>query len=221
MGELAVGIVAHVSRQESIRRLSNAVRPDVVIPDDGSAGVGANHIAVLTHLLPTARAACADWVVVMEDDALPVDGFRPYATVMLEVAPTPIVSFYLGTGHPLQYQDRCAAAVKSDASWIIHTHLRHAVAYAVHVSLVKELARHMITLTRLSWAPDDAISAYAGLNGHSIAYTNPSLVDHDDKLPPVVTGRTFRGRRTGGRKYPRRAHNFGTPLTTNDTCVTL
>lgn len=229
MGELAIGIVAHMSRQEAVASLRQKVRPDLVEVDDGDLGVGGNHLLTLRQLQPIARRNWSEWVVALEDDALPVEAtfqhpyadFRHYADGALDHAPSPLVSFYLGTGHPTQYQARCAELVKSEASWIRHTHMRHAVAYAIHTSVLSALIDQMTPLVRDKWAPDDAISAFALRNAYDVAYVNPSLVDHDDKLPPAISARTFRGRITHSRKYPRHAHKFGPRGSYDDTCVTL
>jgi hypothetical protein len=203
-----------------VARLSDSVAPDLIELDDGTLGSGGNHLLTLNRLRAMAKGTPAEWVIVLEDDAVPVSRFRHYAEKMLDVAPAPLVSFYLGTGYPAQFQYRFQQAVKEDVRWIMHGWMRHAVAYAVSLDLVPSLTEHMTTLIRDRWAADDAISAYAIQQGLPVAYTNPSLVDHEDG-PPVIGQRTHLGRPITGRKRPRRAMNYGTPLTIDDKAATV
>jgi hypothetical protein len=47
---------------------------------------------------------------VLEDDAVPVDGWRERVAAAWAVAPTPLASLYLGTWHPRYTQARIKSA---------------------------------------------------------------------------------------------------------------
>lgn len=216
-----LGIVGHEARAPQIAKLSADVNPDCVMVDEvDGVGPTENHLAVLRWMNKHGARMSNDWAVVLEDDAICADNFRAEVDVCLDYAPTDIVSLYLGTGYPAQYQRKFAEAAATDVSWIIHPWLRHAVAYAVNVDILPGLIETMTELSRQRWAPDDTISAFALRRG-PVAYSNPSLVDHNDSLPPVIRQRTHLGMPTFGRKRPRRAHNFSMPICWNDSSVTL
>lgn len=217
----AVGIAAHTSRMEWVDELSAQVKPDSVVWDDGTAGAGLNHLAVLTNLYQQMPDA---WLVVLEDDSLPVERFRDQMSQALAVAPTKIVSFYLGTGYPAQYQQRFTDVLNHPGwqpCWILHRQLRHGVAYAIHPDVSLLAISHMQRLIARNFAPDDALGAFASQNGEPVAYSNPSLVDHRD-AGTVVDVRMHLGHPTApGRKRPRRAHRVGTRSTWHDTHVVV
>jgi hypothetical protein len=224
---VSVGIVSHQDRVEQRDQLAALTHPDIVLVDDGSLGVGRNHFQTLCHLyghnerrLTNGNNGCY-WAVVLEDDAIPVADFCGEARRCLDHAPSPLVSLYNGSGYPQQYQRQFAEAAATDACWILHGYLRHAVGYCVEMSILGYLIDGIRSLVERGWAPDDAISSWSRSRGFSVAYANPSLVQHRDG-PSVIKVRTHFGRTTYGRSRPRRAHNFGTPpLTWTDKAVTI
>ena len=214
MANYTLGVVAYIDRQVQIERLRNEVNPDLVEVDDGTLGVMGNHTLTIHKLYDNGRRCGAEWLVVLEDDAEPVVGLHQQLSAALDVAPSPIVSLYSGTGHPAGRQ---AAFIemshRPDVHWILHAHMRHAVAYALHVSVIElGLIDHMIEKGRQHWAPDDAISKFAQRWAKKVAYTNPSLVDHEDG-PTMIKTRTSLGMPMLARRRARKAHWAGTRLT--------
>lgn len=189
---IAVGIVAHDSRADQARALADTVGADVLSVDDGSLGCDDNHDLVLSRLSSTK----ADWVVILEDDAAPIPDFRGQVTCALTAAPTPIVSLYLGRQRPPWAQDAVQAGITEadtlGASWLVSSHLLHAVAYAIRTPLVDGV------LNFLSGFPvDQHVTAYAQAHGHLISYAWPSLVDHLDQ--PTLVDHPDNQPRTPGR----------------------
>jgi len=176
----SIGVVAHTSRTAEAKQLARTVKADFVSMDNGLMGCDENHKTVQRHL----SALPATWSIVLEDDAIPVDKFRSQAAQALMMAPTPIVSFYLGKRRPPHWQNRACAAVaqaaNTDASWILCTHLLHAVGYAIRTELLPSLIDHHSTRPS-----DEHITSWAKQHRHPISYTFPSLVDHAD-LPTIV-----------------------------------
>ncbi len=188
---LNIGIVAHTSRAAAAKKLAAATNADYLSVDDGTLGAEGNHRATQTHLagIPTT------WTVILEDDAQPIDGFRHHLEQALLMAPSPIVSLYLGRQRPPHWQKRIAAAVAeantTSASWIISGHLLHAVGYAIRTHLLPSLLAHH------SPRPvDEHITSWAKQYGHTVAYTVGSLVDHAD-WPTIVAHRDRQPRRPG------------------------
>lgn len=220
MANYTLSIVAHVDRTEQANLLSCCVKADSVEWDDGKLGVTGNHAVALAMAYHNAHRGGQEWVVILEDDALPVVGFNEQLSAALDVAPSPIVSFYSGTGHPANYQARFAElSTRHDVCWILHQNMRHAVAYALHAEMFELGLRVAMTDAVIQrWAPDDALSKFARHHGISVASTNPSLVDHEDGHTVIKT-RTSMGIPMITRRRPRKAHWCGTRMTWSDSAA--
>jgi len=213
--DFVVVVVAHPKRREWITELCKAGIPDLIQEDRSNFGASLNHHMALRRAQDLAHDS---WLVVLEDDCLPVEGFRDQLAQALEVAPSPVVSLYAGTGYPAQYQARFTQAVESEACWLLHRQLRHAVGYALAPGISASVILGMEFFINRRFAPDDAISAWAASHGHPVAYTNPSLVDHRDTAT-IIDVRMHLGHPTSpGRKRPRKAYKVGQRSTWNDMC---
>lgn len=200
---VASGVVGHIARQHMASTLADQIDADYVSIDDGTLGAGGNHVRVWTHL----AQEDADWMLVCEDDAVPVQGFTQQLHAALNNSPSClIVSLYLGTGRPPHHQNRIRDAVAkahaNDAAYIVDKHLLHAVAVAVKSELLPPMLKHV---QRKKYLPiDEAIGQFARTHKHMIAYTFPSLVQHRD-TPTVMKHRDGQPRST-----PRVAWHVGT-----------
>lgn len=223
MSNYVLGVVSHVDRHRQREHLRDILSPEYIGEDDGSLGVMGNHLKVISSLAVLSVSSGAEWVVVLEDDAEPQPGFHRQLNAALDVAPSPVASLYLGTGYPQQKQRKFADAVAhQDVCWIMHEHMRCAVAYALRRECFElGIIERMVELHGKRWAPDDAIGKWAKEHCIPVAYSNPSIVDHEDG-PPVVKFRRHRGHVTpAGRKRPRKAHWVGTRLTWDDKSATV
>lgn len=177
-----IGIVAHGVRATQAEALAQKVRADFVSVDtNGLMGCDANHDTVQHHLAELSST----WSVVLEDDAVAVSGFREQLEQALIMAPTPIVSLYLGRQRPPwampAVQAAIAEAEAAQADWIIGSHLLHGVGYAIKTSLLPSLLNYPPTPLPV----DQHLSRFAQTYGHLVSYAFPSLVDHAD-LPTIV-----------------------------------
>ena len=121
-------VVGHHSRID--HALCLAMRLDAhLLIDYGNHGANWNHRRALEW---AAEQTCR--VVVLEDDALPVHGFAEKVTYWLARFPDDMLSFYLGTGRPPQYQKEIAGMlVESDrvnADYLVLSKLIHGVCYS-------------------------------------------------------------------------------------------
>ena len=186
-----IGIVAHTVRAADAKALQRQVQAEFISIDNGLMGCDANHEAVQRHL----AALPSTWAVILEDDAVPVEGFREQLEEALLMAPTPIVSLYYGRKRPPHWQRRMESALtqaqQSDANWIIGTHLLHAVGYAIRTELLPSLLNHCSALP-----VDQHISQWAKRFGHLVSYSVPSLIDHADG-PTIVDHPDGQPRRPG------------------------
>ncbi|MFT1618324.1 hypothetical protein AAG991_25115, partial [Enterobacter kobei] len=110
-------------------------------------------------------------------DALPVDGFRDKAQDWLARFPDDMLSFYLGTGRPPQYQQQIAelliAADKSRADFITLPRLIHGVCYSVPRQQIHRVLTQWDSCKPADYAVGDAY-------GDDVVYPCWSLVDHAD-----------------------------------------
>ena len=221
---VAIAIVAHTKRAEQAHQLMDTVGAQYLSMDDGTLGCTANHIRCWTYLAkqPT------EWSLVLEDDAQPIHGFRDQLDLALDAAPTEVVSLYLGRERPvwMEFGGRGSAqrvqpviikalarADEQGASFITAPKLLHAVAVAVRTNLIDSMLKHV----QESKQPIDfAIGDWCTANHHQVAYTYPSLCDHEDG--PTVIRRHPDGE---PRHQPRKAHKVGTADAWTKRSVTL
>lgn len=164
-------VVGHHTRTAHAQRLAALLDAHLLI-DDGNHGANWNHRRALEW---AAEQPCR--VVILEDDALLVTGFAYKATEWLGRFPDALVSFYLGTGRPPQYQldiaTKLIAADKSRADYITLPRLIHGVCY----SLPQQHIKRVLDKWNHNKAADYAVGdAYGG----PVVYPCYSLVDHAD-----------------------------------------
>ncbi len=147
--------------------------------DEGNCGALWGHTRAL-RLCEPLNERC----IIMEDDALPVDDFRAKALVWMDEYPDSLLSFYLGTGRPPQYQAQIAHALTyaDDPDAVICLpQLIHGVCY----SIPKQFVGAVVDGLPLIGAADFAVgNAWRSVTGQPVVYPVRSLVDHDD-LPSV------------------------------------
>lgn len=160
-------VVGHHARRQQAEALASALGAHLLI-DDGNHGANWNHRRALEW------AACQPCrVVVLEDDALPVLGFSEKVTDWLARFPDDMLSFYLGTGRPTQWQPAIASKLSSCPDTISLPTLIHGVCYSIPQNeLAGILARWPHHL-----AADFAIGRAWG---REVVYLSKSLVEHAD-----------------------------------------
>ncbi|EPX3843576.1 hypothetical protein ACWY7B_004797, partial [Enterobacter hormaechei] len=143
--------------------------------DDGNHGANWNHRRALEW---AAEQPCR--VVVLEDDAMPVAGFTDLVGECLNRFPDSLVSFYLGTGRPPQYQmqiaERLIVADKTQADYITLPRLIHGVCYSVPSQHIERVFSRWVSSKPADYAVGDAY-------GGTVVYPCYSLVDHADGEP--------------------------------------
>nr|EKX9101683.1 hypothetical protein [Enterobacter hormaechei] len=172
---MLIAIVAHHSRRAMANDLASELEADSIFMDEHSAGANANHLRALSW-----AAEQSDRVIIIEEDALPVDGFRDKAQDWLTRFPDNLCSFYLGTGRPPQYQmqiaERLIVADKTRADYITLSRLIHGVCYSVPPVHVHRVLSRWDNSKPADYAVGDAW-------GGSVIYPCYSLVDHADGEP--------------------------------------
>ncbi|ELY2747546.1 hypothetical protein [Cronobacter sakazakii] len=172
--QVTFAVVGHHRRAEHAHRLAESLNAQLFI-DDADHGANWNHLRAIKW-----AAGQSARVVVLEDDALPVEGFQALATEWLSRFPDSLISFYLGTGRPPQYQLEIAtkliAADRERADYITMQRLVHAVCYSVPPKLIPKVLARWDASKPADYAVGDAC-------GGPVIYPCSSLVDHADGLP--------------------------------------
>ncbi|MEZ3222787.1 hypothetical protein [Escherichia coli] len=167
-------VVGHHSRID--HALCLAMRLDAhLLIDYGNHGANWNHRRALEW---ASEQTCR--VVVVEDDAMPVGLFFTSVTSWLNRFPESLVSFYLGTGRPPQYQmqiaERLIVADKTQADYITLPRLIHGVCYSVPPQHIERVLSRWDSSKPADYAVGDAY-------GGAVVYPCYSLVDHADGEP--------------------------------------
>ncbi|EPS1419300.1 TPA: hypothetical protein ACJIW3_000154 [Enterobacter hormaechei] len=172
--EIKFVVVGHHSRTGQAQRLAALLDAHLLIDD-------ANHRANWNHrraLEWAAEQTCR--VVVLEDDAIPVPLFAELVVDWLTRFPEALVSFYLGTGRPPQYQmqiaERLIVADKTQADYITLPRLIHGVCYSVPPQHIYRVLSRWDSSKPADYAVGDAY-------GGAVVYPCYSLVDHADGEP--------------------------------------
>ncbi|HIE5014084.1 TPA: hypothetical protein ACXNLO_001299 [Enterobacter cloacae] len=174
MNQIKFVVVGHHSRHRQALCLAESLNA-VLLIDNGDHGANWNHRRALEW---AAEQSCR--VVVLEDDALPVRWFVPRVAEWLARFPDDMLSFYLGTGRPPQYQmqiaERLIVADKTRADYITLSRLIHGVCYSVPPEHVQRVLSRWDNSKPADYAVGDAW-------GGSVIYPCYSLVDHADGEP--------------------------------------
>lgn len=163
-------IVGHHARTEWVARLQQAIPGAAAVIDYQGKGAQEGH----QQALAIARDAGTRCIIV-EDDAIPVEGFLERAQQWCDRHPEELISFYLGTGRPATWQSRVDIALETTQhDFIALPRLIHAVCYSIpehHVDRV---------LKRLQKGDEGADYAIGRAWGRSVIYPVESLVQHRD-----------------------------------------
>lgn len=166
-------VVGHHDRRAQAEYLAQSLDAHLLI-DEGDHGATWNHRRAMEW-----ASGKKERVIVLEDDALPVEGFSELVIPWLARFPDSLISFYLGTGRPPQYQTAIAEqlieADKVHGDYIRLPRLIHGVCYSVpsaHIS-------NVLNRWKANKAADYAVGdAWGGV----VVYPCYSLVDHLDGL---------------------------------------
>lgn len=207
---IPIAIVAHVSRQTRAEKLTEAVKAEFVSLDNGTLGPGGNHMVAWEWLAENGDP----WSVVLEDDAIPVKGFREQLNQVLHCSPDPICSLYLGRGRPPHWQTPIQQVIMRPEHFLRVPELLHHVGVAVRTSYLSSMLGHVSHQNLRKVPIDEAIGLWARRRKLLVSYCHPSIVDHDHALPTMIREHTSaHGTETGRRNDPRqirRAWAFGT-----------
>ncbi len=169
--EIKFVVVGHHKRRDSGTCLADLLDAHLLI-DEGDHGANWNHRRAIEW------ASHQDYrVVILEDDALLLPGFIESVSEWVSRFPDHLISFYLGTGRPPQYQQQIATrlidADKRQGDHITMDRLIHGVCYSPPVSGIAKILSNWNRNQAADYAVGDAL-------GGQVIYPCYSLVDHAD-----------------------------------------
>ena len=202
---IPIAVVAHTSRLPRAEALADAVKAELLTIDNGTAGPGYNHLVAWEWLAESWRDGSGNpWSVVLEDDALPVQGFQEQLKAVLDKSPCDVVSLYLGRGRPPQWQTSIQRVITEDVHFYRAPELLHHVGVAVRSKYVATMLTQLNRVD-LSRVPiDEAIGKWVRQRRKTVAYCHPSIVDHDHRMTSTIMEHTSRHKtESGERNDPR------------------
>lgn len=167
-------IVGHPGRTHWIVEQMRHLDVVGVVMDNKNQGARWNHWQALelAYRMP-------ERVVIMEDDAIPVQGFNGLARRWLDFYPQDLISFYLGTSRPVEWQPIVDHALiqahRSGEVAISVDRLLHGVCYSLPRDGIPGV------LERMTHPEADRAIGLAW--GKSVIYPVESLVQHRDGTP--------------------------------------
>lgn len=195
-----IAVIAHPARASLAEEIATTAGAEALSWDMNDIGCEANHLQAWTYL----EGAKTPWAVVLEDDVTLAPNFCDQLGQVLSVAPSPVVSLYLGRGHPhggvFDWQSRISAKIATEVCWLTAESLLSAQGVAIRTELLTDMLEFVGPLSdpgmrrspknrRTPGMPiDEAISAWCQQRGILVSHTRPSIVDHKD-LPPLITVR--------------------------------
>ena len=168
-------VVGHHSRRESATKLARSLNAALAMDEGGTGSLRNHDLAWMMAYNPD-----ADWIVVLEDDAILLNDFERHVQEALQHVPRDgAVSFYTGTGQPFRYPVSAAVkkALRRGASWLRANSLYWGPAVALPVHHVQPMLRFVKDIDR---PYDQRLGLYLLANRYPCFYTMPSLVDHQD-----------------------------------------
>ncbi len=169
--QIKVVVVGHHSRRHQASQLAHLLGAHLLM-DEGDNGANWNHRRAIGW---ASQQECR--VVIMEDDALLLPGFTDSVCEWMTRFPDNLISFYLGTGRPPQYQQQIAASLidadKRRGDYITMDRLIHGVCYSPPVSGLSRIIQNWNRTKAADYAVGDAL-------GGKVIYPCYSLVDHAD-----------------------------------------
>lgn len=169
--EIKSVVVGHHSRRDMAMRLAEQLDANLLIDEEGN-GANWNHRRAIEW---ASQQDCR--VVILEDDAVLVNDFTEKVTAWLSRFPDELLSFYLGTGRPPQYQNEIAGmlveADRTNGDYIAMSKLIHGVCYSLPVNKVQQVLSRWNQTLAADYAVGDAF-------GSRVIYPCYSLVDHAD-----------------------------------------
>lgn len=181
---MSVAIIAHPARSTLANALAEKAGADTICWDSTNMGCEENHLAAWRWH----KDSPDKWSVVLEDDTFVVPGFPDQLRQVLSTAPSPVVSLYLGRGHPhggvADWQNRISAKIASEVCWLTAESLLSGQGYAILTSLIPDMLS-VVTPLAEEMPIDEAISWWCQERNILVAHCRPSIVNHRDEQPLI------------------------------------
>lgn len=170
--EAQIIIVGHHERIEWVGRLQEALPGAAAVVDYCDQGAAWGHVRALEIAM-----AVGGRCVIIEDDAIPVENFIPLAGQWCERFPDDLISFYLGTGRPKQWQAAIDSKLTEADDHITLPKLIHGVCYSLPPGGAEFVLKRIAAMGRTFEGADYLVGRAWG---RQVVYPVESLVEHRD-----------------------------------------
>lgn len=144
-----------------------------------------------------------EWHLVIQDDAILTPHFYSnLISAITALRQKSVISLYTGTARPLAGRVTAAVERAPEGSFIEFRQLLWGVGIVIPTDHIKPVLEFV---EDIDLQYDNKIGEFYCRNGLNVYYTVPSLVDHNDDLPSLISGH---GRDVN--EEPRRAHTLAT-----------
>lgn len=127
-----------------------------------------------------------DWHVVIQDDAVLTPDFYENVENAIKALPVKtLISLYTGTARPLARRVKEAVEKASDGEWLKGNQLFWGVGIAIATDQIEPMLEFV---EDVDLQYDNKIGEFYCRNNLPVYYTMPSLVNHNDALPSLLTG---------------------------------
>lgn len=195
-------IVGVPERQQNVKVLEGHLKASNVsyVVSITPTGKGASYGHTEAYKRVQEAYSEATHYIFIEDDAILSKDFANNVMKWLKKYPEQLISFYLGTSRPPQYQNDIIKKLQGSPELITLQKLIHGVCYAIP----SQNASQAFSNARINHPPIDFQlgNLWKFYTGKDIIYTNPSLVDHLDETPIEQHADGIK------RTQPRKAHHF-------------
>lgn len=200
---IAFAIQAHPLRAEMAHELAEQIGDASVVFDPDPESPVKSPWRTYRHCIQTAPAE-ASHIVMLQEDATVCDGFATAARAAIGAKPDRVIVFCV-TGNPPRHRLAVQKACERGSSWaeLEYAHWLPVIATAWPAQLAREL---------LEWvdaqeypprfvADDEIAGRFLRARGIAPVATVPSLVDHDDLRPSIMSRRQRNGTDPGRRAF--------------------
>ena len=170
--ETQVIIVGHHERIGWIAQLQAALPGASAVVDYAGHGALWGHMRALEIAKATGERC-----VIVEDDAIPVEGFTEMVGQWCERFPDDLISFYLGTGRPREWQAAVDRQLETAYDYITLPKLIHGVCYSLPPGGAEFVLKRIAAMGRTFEGADYVIGRAWG---RQVVYPVESLVEHRD-----------------------------------------
>lgn len=188
---LEVRIIASNQRLEYGERILAELKTGKLYVDEEQRGAKANHFKALS----TPAGEDTTHLLIVEEDAWPVKDWEDKAKQVISLYPDSLVSLYLGTGRPVQWQRKVDEYLKTNplTEYLNFTTLFHGVSYCIPTGVINLEEAYSNPNSIKTKEADYAVGEVwlEEAQQEEIIYSRLSVFEHLDIAPTLPDSRRY------------------------------